>query len=804
MSNLTYNNLWRTAQVDLEKLATHDYEFQSSEPQFDKHFAQSKIFELYSKYIIIGNKLNEIYDQMLQPQKRILVKKILDACLGRVCELKQDLVKLDLTEFSYNDEIMLKLKLTPFDTEIVIPHYFLREREEELMARAKTMDEILKRIGVIEEEIPIERLSELEAIRIIQMHERARQGRLRAQFMKEIRSLKEKGKPERGKAETGFMAALKIQKVWRGFASRTQTRKRKMQEMILIGMLPDPTRDTKNLENIERVRNERRKLQMEYQKLYETSMNRFETEIKEKQGSTMNEDMTDEIRNWFRDYFGRTGKFPEFPSEEAGGSRHLLSRQGTDSEFSRSSAPSSKESKKTIKDKTKEKGKGDEPIIDDGFKKGFKPEESSFLPEIKAGIDEYNDIWKGKYEGGNLKQLHYEDMIFADKYSEVELELRKIVDEMMRHELELLQIALDKDRAAKGKKVKKGGKKARRAGKKSKKKKEKDLTPDRTTESLFEELVVNGIIVKYPENYMKNFLGDRAYAARSSTNPAPGDVRQLLKEYCILPLGSAMIRNYAPCIKSILIGGPKGTGKRSLVQAIATEVGAVMFDLSPVNLVGKYPGKTGLIMLIHLIQKVSRLLQPTILYFEDAEKPFMKKIPKTDKTDPKRLKKDLQKIVKNIAPEDRVMLIGVSNAPWDADQKLLQQTYNRFIYIPRPDYGALSHAWRELLAQYPGVSKTFDSGAMAKVSDGYTIGAVSQCIRDVITCKRMLQLRIKPLTHVELINTLSTKEPVYREEEEAFLSWWAKTPLGKLKGKAMELESDKMDRELMDPKKKPK
>jgi IQ and AAA domain-containing protein len=223
---------------------------------------------------------------------------------------------------------------------------------------------------------------------------------------------------------------------------------------------------------------------------------------------------------------------------------------------------------------------------------------------------------------------------------------------------------LDKDRAAKGKKVKKGGKKARRAGKKSKKKKEKDLTPDRTTESLFEELVVNGIIVKYPEFRMKQYLGDRAYAARQTTNPAPGDIRQLIKEYCILPLGSSLIRTYGPCIKSILIAGPKGTGKRSLVQSVATETGAVMFDLSPANLVGKYPGKTGLIMLMHLVQKVSRLLQPAVLYFEDAEKPFMKKIPKTDRTDPKRLKKDLQKIVKNIAPEDRVILLGVSNAPW--------------------------------------------------------------------------------------------------------------------------------------------
>lgn len=64
--------------------------------------------------------------------------------------------------------------------------------------------------------------------------------------------------------------------------------------------------------------------------------------------------------------------------------------KGTESEFSRSSALSSKESKKNIKEKGKEKGKGDEPVLDEGFKKGFKPDESSFLPEIKTGIDEWD------------------------------------------------------------------------------------------------------------------------------------------------------------------------------------------------------------------------------------------------------------------------------------------------------------------------------------------------------------------------------------------------------------------------------
>jgi len=52
-----------------------------------------------------------------------------------------------------------------------------------------------------------------------------------------------------------------------------------------------------------------------------------------------------------------------------------------------------------------------------------------------------------------------------------------------------------------------------------------------------------------------------------------------------------------------------------------------------------------------------RLLQPSVVYIEDAEKTFMKKVPKTDKTDPKRLKKDLPKLVKAIAPTDRVQYI---------------------------------------------------------------------------------------------------------------------------------------------------
>jgi len=61
---------------------------------------------------------------------------------------------------------------------------------------------------------------------------------------------------------------------------------------------------------------------------------------------------------------------------------------------------------------------------------------------------------------------------------------------------------------------------------------------------------------------------------------------------------------------------------------------------------------------VHLVNKVSRLLQPSVIYIDGAEKPFLKKVPKTDKTDPKRLKKDLPKIVKGISQDDQVRMLN--------------------------------------------------------------------------------------------------------------------------------------------------
>ena len=85
-----------------------------------------------------------------------------------------------------------------------------------LQDREKLLGQILARMGPQEEKTEEVKMSPDEALRIIQVHERARQGRLRAKFMREIRLQEER---ERNAANRGAptldteLAAVRIQKV---------------------------------------------------------------------------------------------------------------------------------------------------------------------------------------------------------------------------------------------------------------------------------------------------------------------------------------------------------------------------------------------------------------------------------------------------------------------------------------------------------------------------------------------------------------------------------------------------------------
>lgn len=106
--------------------------------------------------------------------------------------------------------------------------------------------------------------------------------------------------------------------------------------------------------------------------------------------------------------------------------------------MSKSTQGSSRESK-TKKDKTSKSKEGKPTDVEDE-EENLKATISAFLPEMNIRKEEYDELWRNKNESNNTRQYPYRDIIENEQMGEMENELRKIVDEMMRAELSLLQV----------------------------------------------------------------------------------------------------------------------------------------------------------------------------------------------------------------------------------------------------------------------------------------------------------------------------------------------------------------------------
>ncbi len=68
---------------------------------------------MYIKYIQIFRRLESCYDQIVHPQKRRVLRHVLDGAMGRVIELKKEMVDLEKCDFQWFDDVLSDLKLTP-------------------------------------------------------------------------------------------------------------------------------------------------------------------------------------------------------------------------------------------------------------------------------------------------------------------------------------------------------------------------------------------------------------------------------------------------------------------------------------------------------------------------------------------------------------------------------------------------------------------------------------------------------------------------------------------------------------------
>ncbi|KAF7270092.1 hypothetical protein GWI33_016918 [Rhynchophorus ferrugineus] len=665
-----------------------------------------------------------------------------------------------------------------------------------------------------EQNVDRQALEREESIKLIQTAERARQERLyyfeKNNAVKRKKELQQaaanKTAPKEIDPETKNQATIKIQKTWRGYQARDNLKFRENQRRLLIGMTEDSWRSKKEFEIFDANLDKRRQYRDERIKEYIEAIDKEKARILTVVAPGLLEDIEDEIREWFHRWYVEARTFDNYPPEEKGGTvlvvrgetltpkeyideyerkrREMAKAGGKNAQKEKEKKEREKKAKAEAEKKKKEaeKKKKEAEAKKKKKKKGgeFEYEYGETLSKQlrELGEDEFRRIWNERKDVDNPTEKYYLDLITDEKCYEVQLEVRKKADELMRLELEMLQEALAKDKNKKYKKKKQKKKRGKKKGK-------KDLTADRLTEDLFQELVDNKIIRPYPAARLDDFKGDFSYKNTElramDFDPAAVllDVRQAVTLNCIQPLGVETMKKP----RSVLIVGPRQSGKHLLANAIFNHTQCVLFDLSPEVTAGIYPGAKGLTMLIHLVTKMAKILQPSIIFFDAAEKVFYKKVPKEEKDlDPKRVGKKLVKgIVKTIKPEDRILVLGISKAPWLAQAAKLKKAFDRAILIPRPDYGSVYMFWREFLTPYHQVDRDFNFTSLTTVTVYQPYSVIKSVVKKILTPRRIIQLKYKPLKAEELheVFVQDQLEPITDKEWKKYTKWYGKTPLGK-------------------------
>lgn len=366
MSNLMYNKMWHQTQEALNTLLDKESQ-KMTEPQRNKVLVFQMLATFYIKYVQIFRNMENVYDQIVHPQKRMLIRKVLDGVMGRILELKNEMVELELTEFHYFDDILQDLKLAPQQLDVPIPRYFLKERLEVIKGREKTLARILNECGLDLPKVKytVKSLAFEEAIKLIQIAERARQGRLRAMFMRQIFLQECRAKEIKllgHKLADTSLAALQIQKVWRGFHQSKKTVKEREEEMVFLGMKPPPLFNEVNAAIIQSdlVAHLRNEVQQKHEQSYQEALTNIKEELRLMEGQDIREHLQDQIRQWFIECRNLTGTFPDYPNREEGGSAIIFSDK-TPEQVIEDILANQEEEEKLKKKKKKEEKKENKP-----------------------------------------------------------------------------------------------------------------------------------------------------------------------------------------------------------------------------------------------------------------------------------------------------------------------------------------------------------------------------------------------------------------------------------------------------------
>nr|XP_034827763.1 IQ and AAA domain-containing protein 1-like [Maniola hyperantus] len=810
----------------------------------ERHMPPEVLGRLYAQYCDVINRMYDSYLSSVHLQRAPYILDIVTVIWKRLYELRQELVHVIVNDYIYVDAALFMLKKTPYDIQIVVPYHFPLESRSEGMERLlqtmwadaerrknepeldQTKSQLLEEDCLLSKtelstfqsvaKIPIQDEGEsteefIQAV-IIQKHERYRKFFIEdfnAKCRKRKLYFTEKNESKAPK-QLKLSAALLIQKVYRSYMRLKREKMLNYKRDVLLGILPDPARkrlvvDEANNKIYERRRKTRKDMQAKYMKEMEREKSRLVVLTRDNQI----DDITEHVMEWFKEWYEGYGFFPQFPYETEGGTVMVIREdypyieekieedeklaqltKGKTKEMLTRERKAALEEAKMREELAKEQKLKEAEML---FKQrcnpladpGYKPQQSQHTGNISEALQKYRAAWSihDRFPDRTPSTVYgyLQSVLTEELMSQLHVECRKFVDELMRLDLKLLikmQQLMYKRIGQKFPKLK-----PRKKPAVPKPPKSLEIT-DRMLQNI--QVVFGLNIISKPTAKIKDIYGDLNYKAYEQNiadpnakfpPPAYGDIRRRLTLSCVFGSGiePGAVRN-----KAVMLLGPERHGKSFMVDAVCGELNAVKIDISPevTSAVVSRPAKV-----LSEVLVAARVFQPAVIYMRNVERVFLKKVPPENRyLKAKKLKRPLIKLLKQMSADDKIIFIATCSNPFVTRAKPMLSLFREVLLVPRTDYASLQSFFFEGFQRIRSMPRDYCVSSLAQVLQGYGFGVVLELIDKVMTAERIVRLNVTPFSQLEFLEPLIEAgiEAVTLEEYQEYTDFFiANSPLRK-------------------------
>ncbi|KAH9630009.1 hypothetical protein HF086_001479 [Spodoptera exigua] len=588
--------------------------------------------------MVIYNQLIECCHQNLQVQKTVFIDNIIKALVSRILELRAALEKLEGSRFQFIGHGLTEVHHTVFDIDMTaIPleegrQKHIQKEFDKILAKVKEIKEYVEEEELwgikLEDDEPVFKAKEVdlsipeelrktrEYLALILAHEKTRQVMKmmkKRQLRREtwVKELTGTLQPP-ARYEIRERSSKLISKVFRAYFELKRRRIKDCKRDQLLGInICESQKFYIQRNNADKMLHDRSKLRGIYEKEWIKQRNKIKENILKYKQAKICDELRDQIREWFLQWFDAVQFFYDIPKE---GSIAIFKGDVPSPEdwYEENETRLQKiaaDKKKNTQD-MKFEAKRQEAFLkrEELLKKrsealllkkmmknplthpGYNFPISKTIQKLKDIIDYYHQSWDiyDVWETKEVKEKFVHEVDMSNAIIEVSFEVMPKVDEDMRKELTQLKQALIEDY----------------------KNLEREMPIDMTKPIIKREkkkkiarIELNSKVKKMIEVSLPTF-------------PFNFEIRAYWWERC---------REVNHRFHRILLVGPKGSGKDILVKVLASINDAVLFELDPYKVQGSLQSAVYLKKLAKRIVSCTRVLQPCVVHIKNVEKLFYKK-----------------------------------------------------------------------------------------------------------------------------------------------------------------------------------